>query len=268
MSLGKSAESQLGGKAMSQSRNSIQKISVVIPVFNEQDTIEEVVNRVCGVGLGLIEKEVIISNDGSTDETTGIVERIQTEHAEIVRTWTSPTNLGKGAAVRLGMSLATGDVIIIQDADLELDPAEYGRLLAPLIDNVADVVYGSRFLHATSKIKMHTRLANRFLTFLTNLLFGARLTDMETAYKVFRREVAAGLRLRCVRFDFEPEITANILMAGYPIYEVPISYNPRTSAKGKKISWIDGIDAIYTLFRCRFLEPKPIAVSAPCAPIN
>lgn len=238
---------------MSVSKSSIRKLSVVIPVFNEQETIEEVVRRVCAVNLGPIEKEIIICNDGSTDATSAIVEKIQTEHAEIVRTFTTPINLGKGAAVRLGMSLATGDVIIIQDADLELDPAEYDRLLTPLLENIADVVYGSRFLRPTSKIKLSTRLANRFLTFLTNRLFGAQLTDMETAYKVFRRTVIAGMRLRCVRFDFEPEITAKILMAGYRIHEVPISYNPRTSAKGKKISWIDGVDAIYTLFRCRFL---------------
>jgi len=247
---------------MTTSHNSIRKLSVVIPVFNEQSTIEEVARRVCAVDLGVIEKEVIISNDGSTDATSGIVERIQIEHAEIVRIFTSPTNLGKGAAVRLGMSLATGDAIIIQDADLELDPAEYSRLLAPLLNNVADVVYGSRFLHHTSTIKIRTRLANRFLTILTNLLFGARLTDMETAYKVFRREVVAGLHLRCVRFDFEPEITAKILMTGYRIHEVPVSYNPRTSAKGKKISWIDGVDAVYTLLRCRFLEPKRMVTAA------
>ncbi len=240
---------------MVESRNPIRKLTVVIPVYNEQDTIEEVVQRVCSVNLPL-EKEIIISNDGSTDATSSIIQKIQLEKAEIVRAYTSPTNLGKGAAVRLGMSLATGDVIIIQDADLELDPAEYGRVLAPLVANQADVVYGSRFLGPSSQIQLKTRFANRLLTMLTNLLYGSRLTDMETAYKAFRREVIAGLHLNCVRFDFEPEITAKILMAGYDIHEVPISYNPRNAEEGKKISWLDGVDATYVLLRCRFLDTK------------
>jgi dolichol-phosphate mannosyltransferase len=233
----------------------LQKLTVVIPVYNEQDTISEVVERVCAVDLGDLEKEIIISDDGSTDATPVAVEKARKEHAEVVRVHTSPTNLGKGAAVRLGMSLATGDVIIIQDADLELDPTEYSRILEPLLTNRAEVVYGSRFLKPTSHIPMKTQLANRFLTLLTNLLFGSHLTDMETAYKAFSRDVIAGIRLRCVRFDFEPEVTAKLLRAGYRIYEVPISYNPRTAEEGKKISWIDGIEAVYALLRCRFLDP-------------
>ncbi|MGH2592050.1 MAG: glycosyltransferase family 2 protein [Anaerolineae bacterium] len=237
--------------------HSIRKLTVVIPVYNEQNTITEVVERVCAVDLGDIQKEIIISDDGSTDGTPAAVERLQTEHAEIVRVYTSPTNLGKGAAVRLGMSLAQGDVIIIQDADLELDPAEYVSMLEPLMTDRADVVYGSRFLKTSSRIPARTRLANGFLTFLTNLLYGSHLTDMETAYKAFRREVVAGLRLRCVRFDFEPEMTAKLLMAGHHIDEVPITYNPRTPEEGKKISWLDGLEAVYTLLRCRFVDPRP-----------
>lgn len=234
----------------------IRKLTVVIPVYNEQDTIAEVVERVCAVDLGSTRKEIIISDDGSTDATPLAIEKLQTRHADIVRVYTSPTNLGKGAAVRLGMSLATGEVILIQDADLELDPAEYTRMLAPLQSGQADVVYGSRFLRPSKRIPARTRLANRFLTLLTNLLFGARLTDMETAYKVFRRDALGRLRLRCARFDFEPEITAQLLLAGYRVHEVAISYSPRTVEQGKKMSWIDGIEAIYTLLRCRFLDPK------------
>ena len=235
----------------------IRKVTIVIPVYNEQDTIVEVVERVCAVDLGDIRKEIIISDDGSTDATPAAIESLQTRHAEIVRVYTSPTNLGKGAAVRLGMSLATGDVIIIQDADLELNPDEYRHMLAPFVEEQTEVVYGSRFLRPSSHIPARTRLANHFLTLLTNLLFRSRLTDMETAYKAFRREAVAGIKLRCVRFDFEPEITAKLLMLGYHIQEVPITYSPRTPEQGKKISWIDGMEAIYTLLRCRFLDPKP-----------
>lgn len=235
----------------------IRKLTVVIPVYNEQATIAEVVERVCAVDLDDIQKEIIISDDGSTDGTPATIEQLQLAHAAIVRVYTSPANLGKGAAVRLGMSLATGDVILIQDADLELDPAEYARMLAPLLTRQAEVVYGSRFLKPAGGVPRRTRIANYMLTALTNFLYGSRLTDMETAYKVFRREAVTPLQLRCVRFDFEPEITAHLLLAGYTITEVPISYRPRRPEEGKKISWLDGFEAIYTLVRCRFLDAQP-----------
>jgi glycosyltransferase involved in cell wall biosynthesis len=225
---------------------------VVIPVYNEEVTITAVVARVLALDLGGLDLEVIISDDGSTDGTPGAIAEIQNQHATVVRTHTSPTNLGKGAAVRLGMALATGDVIIVQDADLELNPEEYGRLLQPIAEGRADVVYGSRFMAESRGIPLRTRLANRFLTLLTNVLFGARLTDMETAYKAFRAEVVKPLKLRCVRFDFEPEVTAQILQAGHQIVEVPVSYNPRTPLEGKKVRFIDGIEAITALVRCRF----------------
>jgi dolichol-phosphate mannosyltransferase len=237
---------------MTKSYNRVRKLTVVIPVYNEEGTINELVERVCAVNLGDIVKEVIIVDDGSTDSTPAKLKIICRSHSEVVRVYSCPTNLGKGAAVRLGMSLATGDVIIIQDADLELNPEEYVNILAPIINNQSDVVYGSRFMQHQSHIPTRACLANRLLTTLTNLLFGSRLTDMETAYKAFRRETIADMRLRCVRFDFEPEITAQLLKAGHRIEEIPIAYNPRTINEGKKISWIDGIEAVYTLLRCRF----------------
>ncbi len=227
-------------------------LSIVIPVYNEQSTIKEVIERVLAVDLAAIQKEIIISDDGSTDGSVEIIERERLAHSDLVKVHASVINLGKGAAIRFGFKYASGDVIIIQDADLELDPNEYVKLLQPILQGQADVVYGSRFKARNRNIALKTRLANRFLTGLTNLLYGSRLTDMETAYKVFRADVIKSLRLRCVGFDIEPEITAKLLKAGYTIYEVPISYNPRTTQEGKKISWRDGIEAIYTLLKYKF----------------
>ena len=227
------------------------KLSIVIPVYNEEQTIVEVIDRVWAVDLGDLEREVIIANDGSSDGTRRAIAASRWVDDPRVKSYNSPINLGKGAAVRLGLAFATGDILLVQDADLELDPNEYGRLLAPILDGSADVVYGSRFLQPTSHVALRRRVANRFLTLLTNVLFGARLTDMETAYKVFRREVIRGLRLRCVGFDFEPEVTAKVLRAGFRIVEVPIGYKPRRVDEGKKLRWIDGVDAVYTLIKCR-----------------
>jgi glycosyltransferase involved in cell wall biosynthesis len=228
------------------------KLSIVIPVYNEEQTIGEVVERVWAADLGDVEREVIIANDGSTDATRAALDASRWTADSRVKRYDSPINLGKGAAVRLGLAFATGDVVLVQDADLELDPNEYGRLLAPIVEGRAQIVYGSRFLAPSHRIAPRRRLANRFLTMLTNVLFGSRLTDMETAYKVFRRDALDGITLRCVGFDFEPEITARFLMAGHRILEVPIRYNPRRTDEGKKIRWIDGVDAIYALLKCRF----------------
>lgn len=240
---------------MSVAESAPLKLSIVIPVYNEQDTLGEVIDRVLNADLGSIIKEIIISDDGSTDASPQIIrEHCTKDCTELIKVHTSPINLGKGAAVRLGLSYATGDIVIIQDADLELDPAEYAQMIEPIAAGHADVVYGSRFRKKSNNIPLRTRLANWLLVLLTNLLFRSKLTDMETAYKAFRREVISDIKLRCVRFDFEPEITAMILKAGYPIYEVPISYHPRTPEEGKKISWIDGFEAVYTLLRCRFFD--------------
>jgi glycosyltransferase involved in cell wall biosynthesis len=227
------------------------RLSVIIPVYNEEQTIHEVLERVAAVDLGPIEKEIVIANDGSTDSTRRVIDERRLPADLAVHVYHSPINLGKGAAVRMGLAFATGDILLVQDADLELDPNEYTLLMAPLLAGAADVVYGSRFLRPTSKVAFRSRAANRFLTLLTNLLFRGRLTDMETAYKVMRREALSGIRLRTVGFDIEPELTARLLRAGRRIVEVPISYNPRTADEGKKMRFVDGVDAIYTLLKCR-----------------
>jgi glycosyltransferase involved in cell wall biosynthesis len=230
------------------------KLSVIIPVYNEEITIGEVLDRVARVDIGDMEMEIIVANDGSTDTSALIIESRRASRPELIHVTSTPINLGKGAAVRLGLHHARGDILLIQDADLELDPNEYHLLLRPIIQGEGDVVYGSRFLNRQyrARVPRRTRWANHFLTGLTNLLFRSRLSDMETAYKAFRREVLQGIRLRCVHFDFEPEITGHLLKAGHPIIEVPISYNPRRADEGKKISWVDGVEAIYTLWRVRF----------------
>lgn len=228
------------------------KLSIIIPVYNEEQTIGEVIERVWKVDLGGLDREVIIVNDGSSDGTRRAIDASPWFNDPRVKSYDSPINLGKGAAVRLGLGFATGDILLVQDADLELDPNDYGRLLAPILEGRAEVVYGSRFLAPTGRVAFRRRLANRFLTMLTNILFGSRLTDMETAYKVFKREALEGIRLRCVGFDFEPEITAKVLKAGRRVLEVPIGYEPRREDEGKKVRWIDGVDAIYALIKCRF----------------
>ena len=227
------------------------KLSVIVPVYNEEQTIGAVIERIRAVNLGSIEKEIIVANDGSSDGTRRAIDEGPWRNDPGVCVLHSPINLGKGAAVRLGLQYATGDVLLTQDADLELNPEEYGKLLAPIIDDGALVVYGSRFLQPNSAISRRTRIANRMLTMFTNILFGGRLTDMETGYKAFRKEVLGKVRLRCVGFDFEPEVTAKLLLAGYKITEVPIGYSPRRVDEGKKIRWVDGLDAVYILLKCR-----------------
>lgn len=222
-------------------------LSIIIPVYNEKSTVEAVISKVAVIDLPC-EKEIIVVDDGSDD---GTAEVLRLQGTKITRLYSSPVNVGKGAAVRIGLSFASGDIILLQDADLETNPDEYLQLLQPIFDGKTRVVYGSRFLKGNNRVPQLRRLANMFLTSLTNLLYRSKLTDMETAYKVFTGEVAKKLILRSNKFEIEPEITAQICRLGYKILEVPISYSPRTVSEGKKIKCKDGIKAVWTLFRLR-----------------
>ena len=222
------------------------KLSIVIPVFNEERTVAELVRKVQSLSL---DKEIIIVNDGSSDGTRAALCAFEGEPGVTVHN--SPVNLGKGSSVRIGFSYAGGDIVTIQDADLELDPNEYHHLIQPILDGRADVVYGSRFLGAGRRGKLSFYLANRALAGLTNLLYRAELTDIETCYKVLRRDVIPTLRLRASRFEIEPELTAQILKRGHRIVELPIGYTPRDDDAGKKLSWKDGFAAVYTLVNQR-----------------
>lgn len=235
------------------------KFSIIIPVFNEEKTIDEILKRVSRVELPQrIEKDIIIVDDASYDRTTKLLEKWQKRGINYIR---HNKNQGKGAAVRSGLKVATGDFIIIQDADLEYNPQDYRRLLLPMLEKRAKVVYGNRFEDYPLKIwgKDKTVLpahwiGNKLLAVLTNFLYGSNLEDMETCYKLFTRKVLNSLDLRSERFEFEPEITAKILKKGYKIFEVPIKVSPRTYKEGKKIGWKDGVIAIWTLIKYRFVD--------------
>ena len=226
------------------------KISVIIPVYNEKNTIQEIVKRVKAMKMA---DEVIIVDDGSTDGTRDLLSDF--DGKDLVRVILQSKNQGKGAAVRTGISAATGDVLIIQDADLEYDPREYPNLLKPIEEGVADVVYGSRFLGAPHRaILFWNMVANKMLTLMTNILYNNILTDMETGYKVFKREIVADMKLHARRFDFEPEFTAKILKKKARVYEVPITFNPRDYDEGKKIKMRDAFEAAWTLIKYRFVD--------------
>ena len=226
------------------------RVSVLIPVYNEEKTVVEVIERVLDTGVPF---EVIVVDDGSSDNTVAALERYA--DSDTVKVITSNQNRGKGAALRTAMEAATGDVLIVQDADFEYDPADYPALLAPIQQGEASVVYGSRFLNGLpAGIMKRSAVANHLLTAMTNMLFRNRLTDMETCYKVFEREVIHGMTLRANRFDFEPEFTAKILKRGYRSVEVPIRFNPREYDQGKKIGPWDGVMAVWSLVKYRFLD--------------
>lgn len=222
-------------------------LSVIIPVFNEQEYIVDVINCIRRQPL---RKEIIVVDDGSTDGTREKVRAMTAEGK--VRLIEQPVNRGKGAALRRGLPEAKGDIIIFQDADLELDPHDYPALIEPIVSGNTEVVYGSRFLNRRNRIPLPNLLANKALTAMTNLLYRARLTDEATAYKVFRREVIASIPLYSNGFEICPEITAKLLKAGYSIIEVPIVYHPRSRQEGKKLNWTDGVIAVATLLRFRF----------------
>lgn len=230
--------------------NRTMKLTVIIPVFNEEATIETVLQRVESVSLPL-DKEIIIVDDCSTDGTRDVVQRLKQERGERLTCLFHGLNRGKGAAIRSGFEVATGDILLIQDADLEYDPVEYPKLLAPILAGKADVVYGSRFVGSQPHrvLLFWHSIGNRLLTLLSNMLTNLNLTDMETCYKVFRKEIVAALSLRENRFGFEPEITAKISKLNCRIYEVGVSYSGRTYAEGKKINWKDGLWAIWCILK-------------------
>ncbi len=228
-------------------------LSIIIPIYNEERTIAQVLGEIAQVALEGITKEIIAIDDGSTDRSAQIVQQFAERSPLDVNLVASPENRGKGAAIRLGLEHISGDIVLIQDADIEYNPQDYPRLLAPILSGQAQVVYGTRFHRKIKGMALPNRLANWILPRLANLLYGTAITDEATAYKVFDAEVIKSLDLKCVRFEFCPEVTAKVARAGYQIHEVPISYQPRSTQGGKKIRWTDGVVAIWTLIKYRFL---------------
>ena len=228
------------------------KLSIIIPVYNEEKTIEKIVNKVEKVKIKNVKKEIIVINDASKDKTAEILKRISKKYKNI-KIFSHKTNKGKGAAIRTGLKYFMGDIIVIQDGDLEYNPEDFKRLIKPISEGKTKVVYGSRLLGEERgfNVPLHY-IGNRILSLITALLYFRRITDMETCYKMMTKDVINSLKLKARRFDFEPEITAKIIKKGYKIIELPIVYNCRSFQEGKKITWKDGIKALYYLLKYRF----------------
>jgi len=225
-------------------------LSVIVPVHNERTTLMEIVRRMRVVELPM-EREIIIVDDGSNDGGEKVLATLEDSTVRVLR---HPVNRGKGAAIRTGLGVARGDLVLIQDADLEYDPEDWPKLLAPILRGRAQVVYGSRFTGERKNMLFWHWVGNHLLSLVTNVLYNTTLSDMETCYKLFDRKVLDGITLRSDRFDFEPEVTAKVLKRGYRIYEVPISYTGREPDEGKKITWWDGFGALAALVRYRFVN--------------
>ncbi len=231
----------------------IKKLSIVIPIYNEKDTLKLILQKVRAVDLGHIQKEYLLIDDGSTDGTRDILAELQKESSDL-KIILKEKNSGKGATLKVGFEHATGDYVIVQDADLEYDPEDYKKLVRVLAEEGVDVVYGSRFSGTYKDMSNLHYYGNKMLTLVTNLVFGVLLTDMETCYKLIPSSFLKKIKIKSSRFNFEPEITAKILKEGLHIREVPISYSGRSFSEGKKITWRDGIIALFTLIRYRFFE--------------
>jgi len=227
-------------------------ISIIVPVYNEANTVADVIRRLLAIPLPA-PREILVVDDGSTDGTAQVLRGLAPSND--LRIIHAPRNAGKGSAIRLGLAAATGSVIAIQDADHELDPSQIADLVAPILEGRERVVFGSRFLEPPEGVPLLTLAANRFLTAMTNLLYRAALTDMETCYKVMRTDVARALALESDRFEIEPEITAKLLLRGERIHEIPVTFDPRRRDAGKKIGWRDGVRAVQTLIRHRLRRP-------------
>ncbi len=232
------------------SANRVRKLSVIVPVFNERNTVAEIVRRMRSVELP-VDREIVIVDDGSDDGTRDVLTQLRDSTVRVV---THSVNRGKGAAIRSGLEHASGELVLVQDADLEYDPDDWPQMLAPVLKGRARVVYGSRFTGERRNMLFLHWVGNRFLSLVTNVLYNSTLSDMETCYKLFERTVLDGIHLQANRFDFEPEFTAKVLRRGIRIYEVPISYAGREPDEGKKITWRDGVTALWTLVKYRFVD--------------
>jgi len=243
-----------GGSGGSRSGGSgYRLLSVIVPVYNERVTVAEIIRRIRAVEVP-VDVEVIVVDDGSSDGTDKVLTALADS---TVRILTHPANKGKGAAIRTGMAAARGDLLLVQDADLEYDPEDWPKLLEPILRGKAQVVYGSRFTGERKNMLPLHWIGNRFLSLVTNLLYSSTMSDMETCYKLFDRRVLEGLTIESDKFDFEPEITAKVLRRGYRVYEVPISYAGREMSEGKKITWRDGLGALRALIKYRFVRIEP-----------